>query len=46
PSGGQWVTEKYCGLITWLIGLFLFWCVCCCPCDERTVSNWAEALFW
>jgi hypothetical protein len=33
----QYRTEKYCGPITWLIGIFLFPCVCCCPCDERQV---------
>lgn len=29
--------EKYCGPITWIIGIFLFPCVCCCPCDTRLV---------
>ena len=29
--------EKYCGPITWIIGIFLFPCVCCCPCDTRMV---------
>eukprot|EP00752_Nemacystus_decipiens_P006182 g5579.t1 len=37
PQGGQWVQEKYCGLITWLVGIFIFPCVCCCPCDDRVV---------
>ena len=40
PQGGQWVQEKYCGLITWLVGIFIFPCVCCCPCDDRLVSGW------
>lgn len=39
PQGGQWVQEKYCGLITWLVGIFIFPCVCCCPCDDRLVSG-------
>lgn len=39
PQGGRWIQEKYCGLITWLVGLFIFPCVCCCPCDDRTVSG-------
>ena len=27
--------EKYCGVITILIGIFIFPFVCCCPCDSR-----------
>lgn len=38
PQGGQWRQEKYCGLITWLVGIFIFPFVCCCPCDDRLVS--------
>eukprot|EP00903_Cladosiphon_okamuranus_P016368 g15095.t1 len=37
PQGGQWIQEQYCGLITWLVGIFIFPCVCCCPCDSRLV---------
>ena len=44
PQGGQWIQEKYCGLITWLVGIFIFPCVCCCPCDDRLVS--ARELCW
>lgn len=40
PQGGQWIQEKYCGLITWLVGIFIFPCVCCCPCDDRLVRKW------
>lgn len=36
-AGGQWIQEKYCGPITWVIGLCLFWPVVCCPCDNRMV---------
>lgn len=39
PAGGQWIQEKYCGLATVLVGVFLLPCVCCCPCDDRTVSE-------
>jgi hypothetical protein len=27
--------ETYCGPISWLIGIFLFPCICFCPVDER-----------
>lgn len=37
PPGGVWIQEKYCGLITWLVAIFVCGCVCCCPCDDRTV---------
>ncbi|CAN0104145.1 unnamed protein product [Ascophyllum nodosum] len=37
PEGGRWVVENHCGLITWMVGIFVFWFVCCCPCDERSV---------
>lgn len=29
--------EKYAGMTTILIGIFVFPCACLCPCDERTV---------
>ena len=32
---GYYVEEKYCGVITILIGVFVFPFVCCCPCDSR-----------
>jgi len=35
PPGGRYTLEKHCGLITWLVGIFLFPFVCCCPCDTR-----------
>ena len=41
----QYRTEKYCGPITWLIGIFLFPCVCCCPCDERQVPIPAQVVY-
>merc|ERR1711990_955623 len=37
PAGGQWVPDQYCGIITILIAIFLVPCVCCCPCDTRSV---------
>mmetsp|Transcript_4229 Transcript_4229/g.10917 ORF Transcript_4229/g.10917 Transcript_4229/m.10917 type:complete len:176 (+) Transcript_4229:68-595(+) len=37
PPGGNRIVEKYCGMITILVGLFIVPCVCCCPCDERHV---------
>ncbi|CAM9553572.1 unnamed protein product [Scytosiphon promiscuus] len=37
PQGGVWIQEKYCGIITWLVGIFMFPCVCCCPCDDRPI---------
>lgn len=39
PPGGMWVEDKYCGTVTCLVALFIFPCVCCCPCDSRMVSN-------
>ena len=32
-----YLEEAYCGPITWIVGLCLFPCICCCPCDKRTV---------
>lgn len=32
---GYYVEEKYCGVVTILIGVFVFPFVCCCPCDSR-----------
>lgn len=29
--------EKYCGGTSWLIGICLFPCICCCPVDTRPV---------
>jgi hypothetical protein len=37
PPGGHYESEQYCGVVTILIGIFLFPCVCCCPCDSRQV---------
>ena len=32
----QYITpEKECGPISVLLCLLGFWCVCCCPCDEK-----------
>ena len=36
-TAGPMRTEKYCGPISLIIGLFFFPCICCCPCDERQV---------
>ena len=30
--------ESYCGVISLIIGIFLFPCIICCPVDKRTVS--------
>mmetsp|Transcript_18749 Transcript_18749/g.36739 ORF Transcript_18749/g.36739 Transcript_18749/m.36739 type:complete len:86 (+) Transcript_18749:76-333(+) len=35
--GGYYEHEKYCGVISLLIGFCLFPCICCCPCDDREV---------
>ena len=35
PPGGVWRQMNYCGPITWLIGIFFFWCIVCCPVDTR-----------
>ena len=34
--GGQ-KQISYCGPISWLIGCFLFPCICCCPVDKKWV---------
>ena len=36
-AGGQYRTENYCGPITWLVGCFIFPCICMCPLDQRQV---------
>mgnify|MGYP003327718481 CR=1 FL=1 len=35
PPGGVWRQMNYCGPITWLIGIFFFWCIVFCPVDTR-----------
>lgn len=30
-------TERYCGPISWIIGLLVLPCICFCPVDERQV---------
>ena len=37
PPGGHWIMDKYCGVVTTLLAIFVCCCVCCCPCDEREV---------
>lgn len=31
-------TEKYCGVLSWVIGCCVFPCICCCPVDTRIVN--------
>ena len=33
--GGLYEEERYCGLVSILIGCFLFPCICCCPIDKK-----------
>merc|ERR550537_1763781 len=35
--GGHMEREQHCGMVTIIIAIFLFPCVCCCPCDQRMV---------
>ena len=35
--GGVYETEKYCGLLSVIIGVFALPCICCCPIDQREV---------
>merc|ERR1712110_10669 len=37
PPGGHMSNQAHCGIVTILIAVFLFPCVCCCPCDSVTV---------
>lgn len=32
----QYTSERYCGGMSWVIGLTLFPCICFCPIDERS----------
>ena len=32
-------TVKYCGIKSWLIGCFLFPCICMCPIDDKEVDD-------
>eukprot|EP00899_Mesostigma_viride_P001304 jgi/Mesvir1/11174/Mv16994-RA.1 len=34
---GYYITERYCGLVSWLLCIFCGIPVCCCPCDTRQV---------
>ena len=31
--------EKFCGPITWIVGICLFPCICFCPLDDRPVAQ-------
>ena len=33
--GGLYEEQRYCGLVSILIGCFLFPCICCCPIDKK-----------
>ena len=33
----QVTPEKECGPISVLLCLLGFWCVCCCPCDDKKI---------
>mmetsp|Transcript_34295 Transcript_34295/g.54951 ORF Transcript_34295/g.54951 Transcript_34295/m.54951 type:complete len:161 (+) Transcript_34295:744-1226(+) len=35
-AGGNYQDRKYCGPCSWAVCL-IFPCVCCCPCDTRTL---------
>ncbi|EGD73899.1 hypothetical protein PTSG_05594 [Salpingoeca rosetta] len=35
----QTENETYCGPISWIIGLFLFPCICFCPVDSRPTGT-------
>lgn len=37
PEDATFVTEQYCGVITWMVGIFLCPCIACCPQDSRQV---------
>eukprot|EP00966_Prymnesium_polylepis_P144414 3334860-Prymnesium_polylepis.1 len=38
PPGGQWVTERYIGKVSFVVGLCCIgYFIGCCPFDERTV---------
>lgn len=36
-NAGKYQSERYCGLLSVVIGVLLFPCICCCPLDEREV---------
>merc|ERR1712176_603089 len=46
PPGGVMVNQAHCGIVTILIGIFLFPCVCCCPCDSVTVYQAPDGSKW
>ena len=37
PPGGAWVEEKYCGVISLVIGILILPCIACCPVDSRMI---------
>jgi hypothetical protein len=43
PAPTVYGTERYCGPISWIIGILVFPCICCCPIDERPVYAGAVA---
>mmetsp|Transcript_12303 Transcript_12303/g.23906 ORF Transcript_12303/g.23906 Transcript_12303/m.23906 type:complete len:113 (+) Transcript_12303:191-529(+) len=36
-QGGVYQRERYCGVLSVIIGVFALPCICCCPVDEREV---------
>merc|ERR1719261_1117631 len=40
PQNGHYEQESYCGILSVVIGVFLFPCICCCPIDQR--ETWVD----
>jgi hypothetical protein len=38
--------QRYCGPISWIIGIFLHPCICCCGCGgvDHALSPWGGPL--
>ena len=37
PADAAFVSEKYCGVISWVVGIFVCPCIAFCPQDRRQV---------
>ena len=46
PLGGVYTIESHCGVITILIAVFVFPCICCCPCDTQEVYVAPDGTRW
>ena len=46
PPGGSWKEVRHCGVISWIVGIFLLPCICWCPCDRKEYYVAPDRSIW